>query len=341
MKKSIIMLSALAGTLCFDTAIQAQVAVPETFRKDASAADKSKPGFIWNVFQNAADTRNNNTKTEEALGGLLKAGDGTPPVNEADPSAQGGADGPGKKIGAADNALIQFEVSGIINFSQAEGENNGSLRPDLGMPGIPGVGGSTDGIAAEVLTWLDLPEGEHTLIVNSDDGFLFTIGGASPKDQFATFVGQFNGGRGASDTTMRIKVTKAGLYPARVTWEEGGGGANIEFVQVKADGTRVGVNDPASDIKAYRAVTGAVATSATLVAPGPGSLTAPFDAEVAIDLDNAAIQTSGVKLSYDGKEVAATVTKNGSVVSVRYKPPGIAPPKSKHSAKVTFNDGAD
>lgn len=336
MKKSIAILSALAGVLCLHTALEAQVVIPDTYRKDSSAADKSKPGFLWNVFQNAGNTANNNQRTEDALAGLLKDGEGNFLVNEADPAATGSADGPGVKLGTADNSPIQFAVSTVINFDQGAG-SNGSITPDDQMPGIPGTSGSTDGIAGEVLTWLDLAEGEHTIVVNSDDGFTLSMGGASPKDAFATFVGQFNGGRGASDTSMTIKIAKAGLYATRVTWEEGGGGANIEFVQVK-DGKKTAINGSDSSIKAYRAVTGSVATSATRVFPGPGS-TAPFDASIEIDLENAAIAANSVKLTHDGAAVNATVTKTGSKVSVRYSPPGIAAPKSSHSIKLEFNDG--
>lgn len=65
--------------------------------------------------------------------------------NEANSLAQGAATVPGIRLGTESNALIQFIVPGVINFSQNGGENNGSLVPDLQMPGVPGITGSTDG----------------------------------------------------------------------------------------------------------------------------------------------------------------------------------------------------
>ena len=49
-------------------------------------------------------------------------------------------------------------------------------REDEEIPGIPGWGGSTDGIAGEYIALLDLEKGSYTLGVNSDDGFHATIG---------------------------------------------------------------------------------------------------------------------------------------------------------------------
>lgn len=340
MKKISFLAAVLSVLAFFNARAQAQVVIPETYALPSTAADKSKPGFIWNVFQNAGNTANNNQRTEDALAGRLKDAAGVPLVNEADPAAIGGAAGEGRKLGTADNALIQFDITDVINFSQSEGENNGSIRPDLGMPGIPGTGGSTDGISAEVLTWLDLPAGDHTLIVNSDDGFLLSMGGSHPSDQFATFVGQFNGGRGAADTTMRIKVTKAGVYATRLTWEEGGGGANVEFVEVKGS-TRVAVNSADSTIKAYRAVTGPAVTYARVVSPAPGNRTAPFDAPVEVELVGAGVNASSVKLNLDGQDLAVTATKSGDVTSIKYTPPSRFPPRSVHNVVLTFNDGAE
>ena len=56
-------------------------------------------------------------------------------------------------------------------------------------------------------------------------------------------IGVFDGGRGASDSIFDILVTKAGLYPFRVLWFEGGGGANIEIFSL-VDGEKVLINDP-------------------------------------------------------------------------------------------------
>ena len=108
------------------------------------------------------------------------------------------------------------------NFNETNG------KEDEPIPGIPGWGGSTDGIAGEYIALLDLAKGSYQLGVNSDDGFQATIG-SNFGDLGSQFLGEFNGGRGASDTLFDIVVTEAGLYPFRVLWFEGGGGANVEI----------------------------------------------------------------------------------------------------------------
>lgn len=330
--------AALAGLLSVPAG--AQVVLPETFALPSSSANTAQRGFIWNIFQNEADQRNSNQKTEEALAGLLRDGDGNPLPNYAADYEQGGADGTGTVIGTGDNALLQFVVSTIINFNQ-DLVSIGNIPDDAGIPGIPGITGSTDGIAAEALTWLDIPEGTHTLIVNSDDGFRLTMGGASPKDALATFVGEFNGGRGAADTVMSIRVTRAGLYATRLIWQEGGGGANLEFVQVLPSGTRVAVNSNDSTIKAYRSVTGTAPTFVRSATPTPNANTAAFDTPIEIELSGAAVNQASVRLTFNGSEVAATVNKAGDITTVRYQPPGRLAPRSQHSVALAFNDGQD
>ena len=143
----------------------------------------------------------------------------------------------------------QDAPAAVGNFN----ENNG--YEDEPIPGIPGWGDSTDGIASEYVTMLELSKGAYKLGVNSDDGFNASFGVSYP-DAFQQNVGQFNGGRGASDTTFEIYVPEDGLYPFRVSWWEGGGGANIEifsFVEVDGKATKVLINDPdvEGSIKAF------------------------------------------------------------------------------------------
>ena len=64
-------------------------------------------------------------------------------------------------------------------------------------------------------------------------------------------LGQFDGGRGSSDTTFGIYVPAAGLYPVRLLWMNGGGGLNCEFFNVDINGTKTLIGDAACPIKAY------------------------------------------------------------------------------------------
>lgn len=206
----------------------------------AVSVDKSQSGFSWNVWQNNGYAHTTLVETERVLAGIVpNDGNGVPWANLADaahPTVALGEGTPGN------NGLIHFEIPGVINLSQGTADNNGNFQPDDQMPGIPGTAGGNNGIDAEIITFVDLPAGAVTLGVNSDDGFRTAAGFINvPAD--AVTLGQFDGGRGASDTIFTFLVQSAGVYPIRTIYQEGGGGANIEIFSVKADGSKVLLND--------------------------------------------------------------------------------------------------
>ncbi len=211
-----------------------------TKAQQALTVDKTKPGFLWRMFQNEAVQNTTVASTEQALAGQLKGTDGVLLPNLADPAAVGVAAGPGTKVGN----LIQFEIPTVINVSQNGTDNAGNWTTDDVMPGIPGTSGGIDGIDVEIIAYVDLPAGVITMGVNSDDGFRSQAAYINnPAD--GLFLGEFNGGRGAADTLFTFVVQDAGIYPIRTIYQEGGGGANIEILSVKADGTKVLLNDTA------------------------------------------------------------------------------------------------
>jgi hypothetical protein len=308
---------------------------------DKVVADTSKPGFVWNVFANAANTTTSNQRAEDALAGLLKDTDGNPLPNTADPAAVGAA------IAAAaapttPNAPLHFEIAGVINLTQNAADDtdnkNGNFVPDLQMPGIPASDGM-DGIAAEILTYIELPAGVTTMGVNSDDGFQTTAG--NPQDVFGRILlGEFDAGRGAADTIFTVYVQEAGTYAFRTLWEEGGGGANIEWFTVKSDGTKVLVNDTAKGgAKAYRALVGG--TNPYIKAVSPPTVLRQFNqpfSTVSLVLADAsnAIDDSSIALTFDGKSVTSTNTRSGSTISVSFQPAGLQIPDQIHTATITF-----
>jgi len=170
------------------------------------------------------------------------------------------------------------EVGGVyeidfVNFDQASGEAGNfkasglaelSVNDDA-IPGIPGLNGSTDNIAGQALAFLEIPAaGLYTMVVNSDDGFQVSVGTTNnPKAQI---LGQFDGGRGSSDTRFYFEAPKAGVYLFRLLWMEGGGGANVEWFTVNADGTRALVNGTqAGALRSFR--------RRTVSEPGGGTTT--------------------------------------------------------------------
>ncbi|MBE7499102.1 MAG: hypothetical protein HS113_02090 [Verrucomicrobiales bacterium] len=215
----------------------------------AASVDKSRRGFRWSVFQNDAYTHTSLAETELALAGQLKDQDGNPvTVNLADPDIIGVALARGVTAGS----VVRFDIATVINFNEAEGGMTGNFTPDDQMPGVPGVWYAVDGINGEVLTFAELPAGWITMGVNSDDGFR-TQAGYLNNLADAMLLGQFDGGRAASDTLFRIYVQEAGVYPIRTIWQDGTGGASLEIFTIKADGTRVLLNDSANGgILTYR-----------------------------------------------------------------------------------------
>ncbi len=332
LKGSVVMGAILALTGLYSAQLNADVTLAEKNVLASSSADTTKPGFIWNYHQVASGQPNNNDWTELQIAGL--EGD-----NIGDPSAVGIADAPAAAP-AKSTDVITFTISTVINVDKSGG-SNGNFTPDDQMPGCPGLNGGSNNNAAEILTWLDLPVGTITLGCNSDDGFRWSMGGAAPKDKFGVKVGEFNGGRGASDTTFKIVTTKAGLYATRIVWENGGGGSNCELFSVAADGTKTLLNDTANGgIKAYRAVKGSAPTFASIVTPGNGATGVDFQTALHVALVGANVKNdSSLVMKLDGAVVAATKSATGGVTDVFFQPSGNFAAGSAHSAELDYNDG--
>ncbi len=80
----------------------------------------------------------------------------------------------------------------------------------------------------------------------------------SLTDDASPMLGQYDGGRGAGTPTLfSFYVPQAGVYPLRLMYEQGQGGANCEWFSVDDQGNYVLVNDTANSksLKAYRART--------------------------------------------------------------------------------------
>ncbi len=297
--------------------------------------DLNAPGFMWNVHQNNSFQANDNDRPLQQLAGLLG-------INQANPDAQGVANGPG--IPNDDpNLPIHFEIETVINMSQTGGDNNGNFKPDDQMPGIPGTTSGKDGIAGEILTFIELPAGATTMIVNSDDGFRTTAGNVFDVFQ-SKFAGEFAGGRGASDTQFTVYAQTAGVYAFRTIWEEGGGGANIEWLTVKPDGTRVLINDLANGgLPAYRVAIGGGNTVISSVTPTPNANTVGFDTPISATITDGAdaVDVASVVLSLDGVANAAKATKTGGKTTISFQPASFLASGSTHTASITFKAGAN
>ena len=161
-----------------------------------------------------------------------------------------------------------YMLSDVVNFDQ-DANGVGNFVDDWEIPGIPGWGDSTDGIASEFMTILYLEKGAYHFGVNSDDGFDASTG-PNFGDLLSPSLGRFDGGRGAADTTFRVLVEADGYYPLRVSWWEGGGGANCEVFSI-VDGEKILIGDPDNEraIQCY-AVGGVPIEESTTDRPSTG-----------------------------------------------------------------------
>ncbi|MCD6338136.1 MAG: hypothetical protein J7M29_01980, partial [Verrucomicrobia bacterium] len=193
---------------------------------DLKAADvnTSTTGFRIRPYQVEEANPNDNDWTEEMLQGLHGE-------NKADTF---GLD--------AEGFMDWLDVIDFKNDSGGSG--NFTLDYPLDMVNIPGPDmTSEDNCALEIIGYIEFPQaGMYTMGVNSDDGFRVQTY-TNPRDAFALRPGEYNGSRGASDTTFKIYIREAGIYPFRLVWENGGGGAAVEWFMVQDDGTKVLLND--------------------------------------------------------------------------------------------------
>jgi hypothetical protein len=171
----------------------------------------------------------------------------------------------------------------IGNFQAAGSYGAGAGWPfatcaDEPVPGVPNTTtnpaeSNTDYLAAEVFTYLEFPAaGYYRLGVNSDDGFGIKVG--TPGVTNGLQVAAVNVGKGSADIPVFVGVPKAGLYPIRLVWFNGTGGANLEFFSYDASGNKVPINDsgnPAA-LKAYYAAAPTEPPNITSVTASGGSI---------------------------------------------------------------------
>jgi hypothetical protein len=315
-----------------------------------SASDR---GFVVRVSQapEAVEIANNYVRALQQLNGTLLDSTGTAVPNEA--SAGTNTDG------SYNTDTLNFEREAVpFDVVNVTGEILWNFTPET-FPGIPGAGGHTTKFVAEAVAFLELPAGETTFgvsvgtdrtDVNDDDSYVVSVGDV-PRDFFATKVGEFERNAPAftadthNENQWTISAPKAGIYPFRLVYWQGGRGANLQFYTVLSSGERLLVNDSADAraIKAYRRSTtaGAGAPYVGEVSPLPGSAgnspAAPIEAVV---LDGTrAVQDASVKLTLNGQAASATAQRTANRVVIRYSPDPTRP-NPANTVKLDFADAA-
>lgn len=240
-----------------------------------TAGDPNSTGFRVKMTQLATTPANQNTvgRAEAQLAGTLGADVSLP--------------------GSGPNGTYIFP--GIINWNNNRNPNRSGLEignfqdnsygigwpfpdyPDGPVPGVPGTGVAnnyTDNLAAEIFAYLKFDAaGYYRFGVNSDDGFKLQVG--TPGQTTGTVIASFDVGKGSSDIPVSFAVPQPGLYPIRLVYYNGGGGANLEYFSYDNTGNKIAINDTnnAASIKAFYNVTTAPQLQFTSATVTGGTLT--------------------------------------------------------------------
>ena len=218
-----------------------------TLANRVTSYDANASGFNFNLFVNQLIPPNSLAAAEAALAGEAVDEFGFPAENFADPAQVGVASGPGTLNGLYD--LAKFQIPTVINLSHPGGGANGAFTPDDQIPGLPGQFNAEHGIAGEIITFVDLPQGIIKMGVTSTDGFRVQGGNVS-SPALGTLLGE---SEMAGTTNFQFVVLHSGVYAFRTIFYETFNGASIEWFTLKPDGTSVLLNDVANGgYPAYR-----------------------------------------------------------------------------------------
>lgn len=242
----------------------------------AASVDRSEPGFQWRVWQSDLYVHTNLDETELALVGELEDAEGfSVDTNDAFP----GERGPALADGVVDGSILQYEIPTVINLARLADEMNGNFTPDDQMPGIPGLFDTDSGISAEIITYVDLPQGWTEFGVTVDDAVRAHAGPIDDADNRALLT-SFNSPRAASTQRFPVFTQEGGVYPLRFIYQNGGGGASIEIYTIAEDGSLALLNDTDNGgLASFRsgAAPSAPATPDPILAPpGRGVPTVPM-----------------------------------------------------------------
>lgn len=296
----------------------------------ATGVNTGQPGFRIRPHQVDGGQPNSLAWTEEQLYGLR----GVNRVNLAMSGITADAEG----FIAWDNQPIDFKnASGGTGYFPVD-----VSLADLGIPGFAADGNplaNENSSALEILTFVQFPTaGMYTMVVASDDGFRVQTG-ANARDLFSERLGQFDGGRGVdAGTAFDVYVEEPGIYPMRLMWENGDGGAGVEWHALNADGTRSLIGD-ASDPKALKAYRTSTATLPYVarVTPSMGATGAHARPDLSVDIANASgLDAATVQLSLDGAALTTTRTTTGGVLTAKASVPTTLASGSTHTARLTY-----
>jgi hypothetical protein len=316
----------------------------------AVTPDKTKPGFLWDYFQNEGPQVNggNDPNLEFFVDQVSRGTWGL--SNNVDVTVLGPATSV-SMLGTGPNALAEFVIPTVINMDKAGG-SNGHFTPQDQLTGSPGISGASNGQFGIAKTYLDLPAGTNTMGVTSDDGFR-VYAGLTGDVLSQMQAGEFDTGRGAADTVFNVIVQDAGVYPFVLQWENGTGGSNVSWWSMNGTNFVLIGDTKNGGIPAYRAITSTTPPIITSVTPEPqnsyvnSAVTQPFgplDGAVNLvkltiaDGTGTKLDTNSIQLSVDSATVTPTISSASGVTTVSYTPTTRFADNSDHTGTIIFKD---
>lgn len=319
--------------LSFDTLPAFDLSASFAYPSDSAVSTASGLRARIAQWYDAPILANTAERAEGQLAGTLIDPDtGEPYPNLATPST----DNPD---GSYNQPIINWSVE-AAGVGLERGNFQAPTFPDEPIPGV-----SHDfNIAAEVLTYLELAPGRYIMGVNSDDGFV-VYSGVNARDLLAVSLGRFDGGRGSADTLFQFDVSEAGIYPFRLLYYQGNGGANLEWFSVDPlTDEKILINDSSNSktIRAWRQLSAPERPYIATADPAPGQGNVPTEATVRVVLQDggAEVQQGTVQLSINGQAVGADVTKSGTQTTVQYAPAQGFQGDTTYTVGLSYTDSA-
>lgn len=285
------------GTNSWTFRVGPYVVVPDTNRLDFASVDAGDRGFQVRAAQ-AAD--NSGLANTVAARETQLAGSPVDTFSVKGPGPNGSY--------ILTNGVINWSItrnkksdgnpiggSETGNF-EAKGSMAGWPYGDIADQAFPGVvpqGANLQNFAEEIIGYLEFPTaGFYRFGANGDDGWRVQIGTSTnltAANQNGVDVAQTNPnvlfsvdrGAGNQDIPFGFVIPTAGIYPMRVVYYQGGGGASFELFSYDNDvtGGKILINDPTNPkaIKSYFRLKTVSAPSLSFAVSG-GNLTITYTA---------------------------------------------------------------
>jgi hypothetical protein len=298
----------------------------------AASVDQSEPGFRCRMNQigitrypNDDENATVNAERQMASGYFDPSNPGHPYPNLIDTTTFPPDELP--------NTYYRQTIN-IDEFGSASGL--GAFNPNDLIPGL--AAGLQESVAGEFTAYLDLKRGCYRFGVNSDDGFRFTFG-RGLSDIFGITLGEFDGGRGASDSIFDVVAEADGLYPIRVLWWQGTGGINVEIFSVDLDtGEKILVNDPVNPlaIKAYLAGTAKSYVRSAIPVPHQwgGAIS---ETPIIVTIADGAAAVGAITMTIDGSAAAPATSKDADITTLTVLAPAEGWLPGDHTVSVNFD----